>query len=328
MRSLGMAGVLILAMAWVQVKTNTAAPAGHPSVSSATDKPESSGQEEAPAAIASDAAVITIKGLCPERASNLAIKSASAGCETVITRAQFEKLTDVLHMSKGSQTWHQLGTSYPQVLIMAKEAEKRGVDKQPRFQEILSQELIRELREEADRVPEKDIADYYRQHTGEFEQVSLERIVIPSRAQRDLAANGQADKPEDAMAKEAELLRTRAAQGEDFAKLQKEGYDFAGLSGDSDPTPKLDKLRRRGLPLTQASAFNLKVGQVSPVISDATGYYIYKLDGREIAPLESVKVEIAGTLRQQRLRDVVQAIQQPFTTDINQKYFGAAKDDD
>ena len=330
MRSLCMAGVFILAMAWAQVKVNSVTPAASPNAASAAHGSDNGRQEAVPAsAIAPAAAVITIKGLCPETAPHSTTRAADAACETVITRAEFEKLADVLHMGTGSQTWHQLGSSYPQILVMAHEAERRGVDKQPRFQErlrfarleILSQELIRQLREEAAQVPEKDVADYYQKNSGEFEQVSLERIVIPNRAD-------QTNKSEDAMTAEAELLHTRAVQGEDFAKLQKEAYDFAGVSGDSEAKPKLGKMRRRGLPPTHAAVFDLKVGQVSEVISDATGHYIYKLDAREIAPLDSVKVEITGRLRQQRTEKVVQSIQQPFTTDINQKYFGAVKEDD
>src|SRR5580698_3614696 len=337
MRSLCMAGVFILAMAWAQVKVNSATPAASPNAASAAHGSDNGRQEAAPAsAIAPAAAVITIKGLCPETAPHSTTRAADAACETVITRAEFEKLADVLHMGTGSQTWHQLGSSYPQILVMAHEAERRGVDKQPRFQErlrfarleILSQELIRQLREEAAQVPEKDVADYYQKNSGEFEQASLERIVIPNRPQRDLPASGQSpEKPEDAMTKEAELLRARAAQGEDFAGLQKEAYDFAGVSGNSEAKPKLEKMRRRGLPPAHAAVFDLKVGEVSEVISDGTAHYIYKLDAREIAPLESVKVEITSLLRQRRAESDVQAIQQPFTTDIDQKYFTVKGDD-
>ena len=335
MRSFCMAGVLIAAMAWaqIQMKTSPAPPEAHANAAGAA-KTETGAQEET-TTTAPDAAVITIKGLCPEHTPHSAAP-ANTGCETVITRAEFEKLADVLHMGKGTQIWRQLGSSYPQILVMAHEAERRGMDKQPRFQErlrfarleILSQELIRQLREEAAQVPEKDVADYYQKNSKEFEQVSLERIVIPNRPQRDLPAGGQsAEKPEDAMTKEAELLRARAAQGEDFAGLQKEAYDFAGVSGNSEAKPKLEKMRRRGLPPAHAAVFDLKVGEVSEVTSDGTAHYIYKLDAREIAPLESVKVEITSLLRQRRAESDVQAIQQPFTTDIDQKYFTVKGDD-
>ena len=58
------------------------------------------------------------------------------------------------------------------------------------------------------------------------------------------------------------------------------------------------------------------------MISDVSGHYIYKLESRETQPLEAVKGEISKTLRQQRLEKLVHDVQQPFTTDVNQAYFG------
>jgi len=335
MRGFWLVGVLVAAMTWAQMKSAT--PAATSNVPSASSKAEDSGQASPATSVAPDTPVLTIKGLCTESASNSATHSPNPGCQTVITRAQFERLVEVMHAEKDSQTKLQLSTAYPQLLVMAREAERRGVDKEPRFQErlrfarvqILSQELTRKLREETAQVPEKDIADYYRTNSSDFEEVSLERIVVPNRAQKEAPGAEAAGKsPEDAMTAEAGLLRTRAAQGESFTKLQKEAYDFAGVSGDSEPNPKMDKMRRRGLPLTHAAVFDLKPGQVSPVISDATGHFIYKLDSREITPLDSVKQEISIVLRRQQMQNVIQAIQKPFTTDVNQTYFSPAKDED
>jgi PPIC-type PPIASE domain len=342
MRGFWLVGVLIAAMAWAQMNSATPVKSATPGATSnaapASGEAGHSGQATAPAAsIAPDAAVLTIKGLCTQSESNSATRSTDSGCETVITRAQFEKLVEVLHAEKDSQTRFQLATAYPLLLVMAHEAERRGVDKEARFQErlrfarvqILSQELTRELREQTTQVPEKDIADYYRENASEFEEVTVERIVIPNRAQKDLPGAEAGNKSsEDAITAEAEALRTRAVQGESFTKLQKDAYDFAGMSGDSEPNPKMDKMRRRGLPLTHAAVFDLKAGQVSPVISDATGHYIYKVDSRDIVPLDSVKQEITIVLRRQQMQNVIQAIQRPFTTDINKTYFGDGKDED
>src|SRR5215831_18452080 len=311
MRRLRMGSVLIFAIATSLLKMNSTPTPAHLNVSSPPNRTENSGQKTTPTtSIAPDAAVITIKGLCAELGPQSAARSPNTVCETTITRAQFEKLADIVYAEKGAQIKRQFATSYPQILVM-------------------SHELIRQLRDESARIPEKNIADYYREHSSDFEQVSLERIIVPNRPQRDLPAGGQgANKPEDEMSKEAEFLRTRATQGEGFTKLQREADELAGVNGDSEPNPNLSKMRRRGLPLTHASAFDLKPGEVSPVISDATGHYIYKLDAREIAPLESVKQEIIGILRQERMRNLVQAVQQPFTTEVNQTYFGADQDED
>lgn len=334
MRGFCLVGVLIAAIVWAQTKP--AAPAAPGNVPPASGEAEHGGQAAPPpASVAPDAAVITIKGLCTGSAANSAT-GPDSGCETVITRAQFEKLVEVLHAEKDSKTWHQIATAYPQLLVMAHEAERRGVENEPRFQErlrfarvqILSQELTRELQEQTAKVPEKDIADYYRENASEFEEVVVERIVIPNRGGKDLGSAQGGKSNEEAITAEADRLHTRAVQGESFSKLQKEAYDFAGMSGDSEPKPKMDKMRRRGLPPTHASVFDLKPGQVSPVISDATGHYIYKMDSKEAAPLKSVKQEITIVVRREQMQNMIQAIQRPFTTDINKTYFVDVKGDD
>ena len=287
--------------------------------------------------VAAETPVITVKGLCSQRTPT---SRGSANCQTVITRAQFEKLANAIQPEMDAQTKRQLARSYPQFLEMAHEAERRGLDKQPRFDErlafarlqILSQELIRDIQDEAARVPEKDIDDYYQMHSAEFEQASVERIVVPLRKQPNVQPSAQGEEPgkqvEDDMSKEAEALRARAAAGEDFTKLQKEAYDVAGVSGNSEPNPSIGKTRRRGLPPAHSSVFDLKVGQVSLVISDATGHYIYKVDAREIEPLDSVKQEISNILRRQRAQQMIHSVDEPFTTDVNSAYFGAGGKED
>ena len=59
------------------------------------------------------------------------------------------------------------------------------------------------------------------------------------------------------------------------------------------------------------------------MISDATGLYIYKLDWKGTELLDAVRSEISNTLRAQRVRKMIQSLQQPYTTDINEGYFGA-----
>jgi parvulin-like peptidyl-prolyl isomerase len=322
-------GVLIAAMAWVQM--NSSSQAAAPSASSAQS--ENGGQASAPAAdISPDTPVLTIKGLCSQPGQSSA-NGANPACKTVVTRAQFERLVEIMKMEKDPLSKQQLSTAYPQILVLARTAEERGLEKEPRVQErlrfarlqILSQELVSQIREEAAKVPEQDIEEYYRQNPNQFEEVSLERIVIPNRAQPKPGGQGatQADLDGNAMSKLADALRARAAAGEDFTKLQKEAYAAAGLSGNTEPNPRMDKMRRRGLPPAHAAVFDLKPGEVSPVISDSTGHYVYKMDSKETESLEAVKVEINNMLRRQRLENMIHQVEQAFATDVNHAYFGA-----
>jgi len=323
-------GISLGTMAWAQ--TRLAPPAATPNSPPAAHHHNDDTQNPAAAAdVAADSPVLTIKGLCAHLTPT---DRPPSDCQTVVTRAQFENLIDALHAGKDAQTKHHLAKAYPQFLMMAREAEQRGLDKQPRFEErldfarlqILSQELMDQIEHEAAQVPEGDIEDYYQKNTGEFESAILERIVIPNRTQVKTQSNQGATPgmaaAEYSMTKEADLLHMQAAAGADFSELQVQAYNAAGVSGNNAAKPKLDKMRRRSLPPAHASVFDLKPGQVSLVISDATGLYIYKLDWKGIEPLDAVKNEISNTLRAQRVRKMIQSLEQPYTTEINERYFG------
>jgi PPIC-type PPIASE domain len=305
-------------------------------------EPAEQAPDKAAANVAPDTPVITVKGVCDKKAGSGG--SAKGDCRTVLTRAQFEKLADAIQPNMPANVRQRLASAYPRLLVMAHEAEKRGLDKQPRFQEtmqfmrlqVLNQELTSSLQEEAAQVPDKDIAEYYRNNTKDFEQVTLQRIFLPLRKHVEPPAEPakEASKPADsaaqdqaaqeAMSKESQALQKRAAAGEDFDKLQKAGFEAAGFSA-SQPSSNIGKMRRNGLAQTHSSVvFELKAGEVSQVIDDANGHYIYKVVAKEVLPLDQVKEEIHNTLQSQRYKDAMQNVQQSATTELNDAYFGNA----
>jgi PPIC-type PPIASE domain len=284
--------------------------------------------------LAPDAAVITIKGVCAPAEQG----QSQAQCETVITRAQFEKLTDALLTNMKPSRKRQVASAYPGLLAMAQEAEARGLDKSPRFLErlafarvqILSQELVRRIDEESANVPAKDIEDYYHSHGDAFTTATLERIFIPLRKNMDSPPKDKASAEtlevqrkdaETAMVRLADVLHSKAVAGEDFLALQKEAYIAAGLT-DVPPNPSLGQVRLSGLPPQHAAAFNLNPGDVSQVISDSTGHYIYKLDTKKIEALTDASDGIRKILQTQRREEAIQAVQKPVTTELNPAYFG------
>jgi bifunctional DNA-binding transcriptional regulator/antitoxin component of YhaV-PrlF toxin-antitoxin module len=244
----------------------------------------------------------------------------------------------------------QLATAYSRVLRMSAVAEKRGLDKGPAFEEkmvfarmqILSQELGRVLQEDSGKVSDGDIEDYYKKSEASYEQATFARIYVPRakqivppvakpKAGATASAKTSAPQPpteaqkkaaEEAMTKVAANLRARAVQGEDPDKLQKEAYAAAGLAGNA-PNTKMEKVRRTTLPANHQAVMDLKPGEVSEVISDASGgSYIYKLVSKETISLETAKPEIQKTLSSQRYRDSMQGFQ--GNVDLNDAYFGPA----
>ena len=338
--------VLLLASLAVGQATPASSPKSPKPGSSAGQASKSA--EKGSEAVGPDTPVITIVGLCEtadasaKAPSGTAAKTAGAksksdaDCKTVITKSQFESLANALQPNMNAATKRMLADRYPKMLVFADAAQKRGLDNDADFKkvlqfyklQILTQELARSVKEEAEKVPDSVIEKYYKDNTPEFEEASLQRLYIPKEKQVE---PGAADKPavsadqkkadEEALKKEADTLRSRAASGEDFDKLQKEAYDAAGLKG-TPPQTTIGKLTRNELPVNHRSVLDLKAGEVSQVITEPNGYYIYKLVSKDVKPFESVKADIQNKLAQQKFQDEMQAIEESAKPELNEGYFG------
>ncbi|PYX46269.1 MAG: hypothetical protein DMG79_17020 [Acidobacteria bacterium] len=123
------------------------------------------------------------------------------------------------------------------------------------------------------------------------------------------------------MSKLAQSLQARAAAGEDLAKLQKEAFDAAGMKIES-PTVNLPNTRRTGLPPAHAAVFDLKPGEVSQVISDSGGHYIYKVNSKGEIPLDQATNEIHSKVQNDRTREMMDKVSSSFKVETNEAYFG------
>jgi len=310
-----------------------APPAPTASAGVKTEQAAPTAPEEIPASkVAPHDPVLTIKGVCAD--------SSKPGdeCKTVIDKEQFEKLAEALQPNMNAALRRQLANAYSRMLLMTAAAEKRGLDKQPIFDErmqfdrmqVLSQLLNRSLQEEAGKISDSDLESYYNKNAAAYEEASFARIFVPANQIVNPKPNTKSEgtKPppktgQEAMKKIAAELRARAANGEDPDKLQKEAFVAAGMTW-APPTTKMEKQRRTTLPPAHSAAFDLKPGQVSEPISDPSGHYIYKLVSKKTLPLDAVKQEIRGTLSAQRYREAMQPYQ-TGNAELNDAYFGPAR---
>jgi hypothetical protein len=366
--------VFLGTLAWGQTQPATppsppeqASPAQAPPVQrvpGSAQPPSDAGKPAAPAPeVPMNTVVLTIKGVCPATAT-AASKTTAAGktaapakkpadCKTEITRAQFEKIANGLSANMTPQLKRQLEQALPRFMAMSEAAKKKGLEKSPQYAEtlkiakmqILTQELQRSVTEEAEKIPDAMVADYYKKNPEAYEQFSLDRLFIPRYKQaepedkgkegakepeklteeqqkaKEEADKAKREKGEQELNKLADSLRERAAAGEDFAKLQTEAFEAAGTKV-ANPTVNLPKVRRTGLPPAHTAVFDLKVGEISAVISDNGGHYIYKVVSKEVVPLDQVKEEIHNKLKSERLKEMMDKYTNSFTAIPNEEYFG------
>ena len=279
--------------------------------------------------------VITMSGVC--EAPKAPGSDSKSECKTVVTRAQFEKLVNTLQPNMTLQVRKQLANEYPQILYTSPEARKRGLDKTPHYSELLKFTQMELLKIELDhaneqaagKISDADIKDYHDKNADRFDKASLQRVLIPRVSETDIPKSGSTPaevdsarkESEGAMAKLADRLHTRAAAGEDFDKLQKEAYEAAGVKSASPPTTN-PKVRRANIPSSQASIFDLKAGELSPLLTEPTGYYFYRLVSKTTTSLADAKEEIRNILSAQRLPTMRDNVHGAVSYELNQEYLG------
>jgi len=354
--------VLMGTLAWGQAPPPGSAPVGNQAAPPAPADTSASVPADAPVITVngicpSQSTTAATKGAAVKPASATAkaaqTTTSSADCKTVITKAQFEKIVSALAPNPTPQQKKQLAGVLPRLIAMSTEAKKEGLDKTPQYEEtlkfvrmqVLTNQLQRKLQEQASTISDADMEKYYKDNPGAFEQYNVDRIFVPRMKQADTEAKENDDNDskltdeqkkakedaekakteanEEAMTKLADTLRARAAAGEDPVKLQKEAFEAAGMKIES-PTVNLPSVRRSGLPAGQVAVLDLKPGEVSQVINDSGGHYIYKMISKTEMPFDQAKTEIRTKLQNDRMREAMEKLNNSFKVDTNEAYFGPA----
>ncbi len=266
--------------------------------------------------------VITIEGLCNGKIA----ATPTPGCKTVVTRAEFEKLVDALDPKMPPPRRQQLADVYSRMIVLSGAAEQRGIANTPDAQEVLrfsrmqmlTQLLLRDLQKEAQNVPPAETQKYYNEHQNQYEQGTFQRLFIPK-----TPPGGEKPADEKTLKAEADKLRAAAVTGENFEKLQKQAYDDLGIKTPPPPT-NVGTQRREMLPPSQQKVFELQPGQVSEVLDESGGLYIFKLEEKKKLALAEVSPEINRMLESERMKQLMEKLTTNVKPELNQGYFGGA----
>ncbi|HEX5434038.1 MAG TPA: peptidylprolyl isomerase [Candidatus Angelobacter sp.] len=278
--------------------------------------------------VAPDAPVITVHGICP--AGKPTIGTKTDPCTLVLTRAQFEAMVGAINIS--NQTFNpvalrSLGSSYVTLMALADAGEKAGVEKDPRFQElmdvartrVLAETYRRHLEEKYSNPSDAEIQAYYKQHPEMFEQTRIERIYIPK-----VNPLHSQDQPAEFQKKAREVagqIRERAAKGEDMMSLQQEAYKTLGVRA-MPPQTEMNPMQVRLLQKpVQADIAALKPGEVTTVELEPSGFNIYKVRTRKTISLEQAKPQIVREISQKNVDAGLKAATGGVHTDFNEQFF-------
>ncbi len=335
--------LLMASLAWGgSASAQQPEPSQPPAGPNAAPAPENGAKNSPPvAAVPPDAPVITIPGLCDHPSD----QPAPPNCTTVVTRADFEKAMELLHPGSHKPALKVFAIKYANYLITAYRAQEMGLDKKPFYDAkiqvdrmALGRRVLEEKfdTEEKTKVTDKEIESYYQSHMDDFVEVDVDRIFVPklARAQDSDPKLSEAEQQKrrqewfEDLRKEAEKLRVRALAGENFLKLQVEACIFAGLTEkDADPAMiTLRGIRRSMFSEGQRPVMDVKVGEISPVLTDNNGYSIFRVKSKITRPFEKASGEIRHTLRTEHAKQDMDALLRSATITYSDDYFGPIKE--
>jgi hypothetical protein len=311
------AAALILVSAIATAQTTPAKPkstapakaAGAPSTPAQTTPAAATGPN-----VAATDTVITVPGLCPPN-------TPPESCSTKISRADFEQVISVVNPNLPKEQRREVATLYVRLLSAANEGKKLGLDKDPVFQEqrrLAELQMLAQAGEkkmfESNKPTQQDVESFYTENTDKFEELSLRRIMIPKSSDKDA-------KPEQTK-QLADKIHERAAAGEDPDKLEADAF-LATKAPGAPPTTSLGWKRHGAMdPRHEPQIVALKSGQVSEVLEDGQGYYIYKVDSKRMVPLTTVAKDIENALQTQRTKQTVMQLLDRTKPQLNDAYFG------
>jgi hypothetical protein len=283
-----------------------------------------------PANVKPNTPVITLNGHCDHTSVIGTIDKES--CRTIVTRSQFEQLAKGSSVDSSGPIRVKFASSYAKFARLADEAQKRGMDKDPRFQEkfelariqLLGQMLIQDLQAKSKQYSPDELQRFFRENPVLFEQAAIQRVYIPGTKFTNLLNSVQQPIPESApeMKFLAEAIYARAKTGADFKTLEKEALQGANLR--EEPVTDLGKMARSQLRQTHRDVFDLKPGEVSTLFEEpGEGYYIYKMGDKEMPSFEAVKSETASAFEKQRMDAWIDSIMGSAHAELNEEYFGS-----
>lgn len=178
---------------------------------------------------------------------------------------------------------------------MSKEAEKLGLDKKAPYidriewnrNQVLMMARLEEKNREATPA-DQELEALYRDQPQRFGVAKTKLIFIPARPGQETAAKALMD-----------AIAHNARNGADFVQLVKQySQDEDSASRDGD-FPDIDANSKIAEPIRR-TIFTTKPGEVTPVISQPAGFYLFKVISVAMRPLAEVAQESRGKAAEER----------------------------
>jgi hypothetical protein len=219
-----------------------------------------------------------------------------------------------------------LGDQYADMLLLSQVAETQHLDSSHTFQqhiELDREQLLAnmEVRSIASKVTVSpaEVSQYYSSHPQAFQQVKICEVAVVKK----VAGSNAGFSPADAQAKAA-VIRKALASGEAAEQLSKQ---FA-VPNEVYIQPRTLSATDPSIPSGLRTAFQLKVGALSPVHDMPNYLEFFQVVARPMVSLKDATPAIQQGLRQQKVQAVVDSLKKQTQVWMDQSYFtpGRASD--
>ncbi len=254
--------------------------------------------------------------------------------DVTLTAAQFEMLVEALPEQMRANIRgagrKQFADNLVQVLALAQEGKRRGLDQTPAFKfqskfqldNYLAGVTFGQIGKEG-KVSEEDARAYYEQHKQEWDSVAARHILIRFQGSPVPVRTGQKDLTEAEALAKAQDLRKRIVAGEDFATLAKAESDdvSSGANGGDLGTFRHGQM----VGPFDAAAFAMKPGEISEPVKTQFGYHIIKVEKREAKTFEEARPDIDRQLAPQQSKKALEDLVKKANPTYDPDFFNAAK---
>ena len=240
----------------------------------------------------------------------------------VLTRGEIEDLVDAI--PERFQAFYKTNprefmSMLSFIELLAKRAVERKIPELPPYKQKLEfnrtfalHEYLQEFQQNSYRVTDAEVKQAYdktldRYTTAKVRLIYISFVTPPAAGTSESEAKAKIEK-----------LHAGLGAGDDFAKLARENSEvFKERDGELGSVTKADALPDA----VKSVIFSLKKGEYSQPVRHDNGYYLFKIDDREVKPLDQVKEEISVELRGQMFRNWLEEQKKDARTEILREEF-------
>lgn len=224
----------------------------------------------------------------------------------------------------------QFAEDFLRMKLLASEGMKNGLDKDPEVikqldlvkENLVATEQLKKI-DSSITVSDADLRKAYDENKKDYEEVTARHILI---AFKGSPAAQKGKKPlTDAEAKaRAEALRSEIVSGkakfDEVAKKESDDVESGKNGGELGSFG-----RGQMVPEFEQAAFAAKDGEITPVVRTQYGYHIIQVEKHTFKSFDDVKPMLEKNLKQQKLRQALDALKDASNPVFDEAYFATPK---